>query len=64
MGFEPQTAGKPLVDVHKRTTKVNFGVAIGVVLFLLVGIGVVVWAVRKESRGEPVKPAAESPAKP
>jgi hypothetical protein len=61
MGFEPQTADKPLVDVHKRTTKVNFSVAIGVVLFLLVGICVVVWAVKKESRGEPVKTQVESP---
>ena len=61
MGFEPQTADKPLVDVHKRTTKVNFSLAIGVLLFLLVGISVVVWAVKKESRGEPVKTQVESP---
>ena len=55
MAFEPQTASKPLVDVHKRTTKVNIGVVIGVVLFLVVGIAVAIWATRKEARGEPVK---------
>jgi hypothetical protein len=27
---------KPSVDVHKRTTKVNIGVVIGVTVFLLV----------------------------
>jgi flagellar basal body-associated protein FliL len=61
MGFEPQTAGKPLVNVHKRTTKVNIGIAIGVVVFLIVGICFVMWAAKREARGEPVKQPAESP---
>lgn len=61
MGFEPQTSGKPLVNVHKQTTQVNFSIAIGVLLFLVVGICVVIWAVKKESRGEPVKTQVESP---
>ena len=60
MGFEPQTANKPLVDVHKRTTKVNLGVVIGVILFLVVGLAVAIWATKKEARGEPVK-QVESP---
>ena len=61
MGFEPQTADKPLIDVHKRTTKVNLVVAMGVIVFLLAGIFVIVWAVKKEARGEPVKTPVESP---
>ena len=61
MGFEPQTANQPIVDVHKRTTKVNFTLAIGVVVFLLIGILFVAWAARKEARGEAVKQPVESP---
>ena len=61
MAFEPQTANQPLIDVHKRTTKVNLVVAIGVVAFLLAGICVIVWASKKEARGEPVKTQVESP---
>ena len=56
MGFDQESAGQPLVNVHKRTTKVNFAVALGVVVFLLISLGVVIWAARKESRGEPVLP--------
>jgi hypothetical protein len=61
MGFEPQTADKPLVNVHKRTTKVNLGMAVGVVVFLLIGICIVVWAAKRQARGEPVKTEVESP---
>lgn len=61
MGFEPQTADQPIVNVHKRTTKVNFSMAIGVVVFLLIGICVVVWAAKRQARGEPVKTEEVSP---
>jgi len=61
MGFEPQTSGQPLVNVHKRTTKVNITMAIGVLVFLLIGIAFVMWASKREAQGEPVKtPPAES----
>lgn len=33
----------PLVNPHKRTTKVNFSIVIGVVIFLGVTAGVVIW---------------------
>ncbi|MEO6994998.1 MAG: hypothetical protein ABI273_15435 [Lacunisphaera sp.] len=62
MGFEPQTAGQPIVNIHKRTTQVNFGMAIGVVVFLLIGICVVVWAVKRQAHREPVKTEVKSPA--
>ncbi|HEX2853905.1 MAG TPA: hypothetical protein VHO24_11755 [Opitutaceae bacterium] len=35
--------GTPNINVHKRTTKVNFSVVIAVVVFLVVGAAVVVW---------------------
>ena len=61
MGFEPQTAGQPIVDVHKRTTKVNLSMAVGVVIFLIIGICVVVWAAKRQARGLPVETQVESP---
>lgn len=36
MGFDPQNKDQPLVDVGKRTTKVNLAVVIGVVVFFVV----------------------------
>lgn len=35
--------GTPNVNVHKRTTKVNIAVVVGVFLFLLVGVAAVAW---------------------
>jgi hypothetical protein len=43
MSIEKESSGFPEVDVHKRTTKVNFSVIIGVVLFLAAMAGVVLW---------------------
>jgi uncharacterized membrane protein YqjE len=61
MGFEPQTAGKPLVNVHKRTTKVNISMAIGVAVFFILGIIAVIWATQREKSGEPMPPPLEAP---
>jgi uncharacterized membrane protein YqjE len=61
MGFEPQTAGKPLVNVHKKTTKVNISMAIGVAIFLILGVIAVVWATQRSERGETVPPPLEAP---
>jgi len=36
MGFD-QNDAKPIIDPAKRTTKVNIGVAVGVLLFLAIG---------------------------
>ncbi|AOS44728.1 hypothetical protein Verru16b_01795 [Lacunisphaera limnophila] len=52
IGFEPQTSGQPLVNVHKRTTKVNISMAIAVAVFLLIGLGGIIWAVRREDQAE------------
>lgn len=60
MGFEPQTADQPLVNVHKRTTQVNFAVVIGVVVFLLVGIGGMIWFVQRSETDTPPSPPVET----
>ena len=56
MGFEPQTAGQPLVNPRKRTTKVNFAIVASVVLFLIIGIFYAVWVSRQAKNGEPLGP--------
>jgi hypothetical protein len=60
MGFEPQTAGQPLVNPRKRTTKVNFAVAAGVLLFLVIGIGYTAWVSHHKSTPEPPRPASDA----
>ena len=58
MGFEPQTSRQPLVNLRKRTTKVNLVIAASVVIFLSIGI---FWAVRvshQAANGEPLGPPA------
>lgn len=37
----------PEVDVHRRTTKVNFATAIGVIVFLVVAALVILWFARQ-----------------
>ncbi len=37
MGFEPQTANQPIVNVHKRTTKVNIWMVVAVAVFMIFG---------------------------
>ena len=59
MGFDPESAGRPIVNVHKRTTKVNFAVAISIAIFFLLAIGYILRTAHKEERGEPIKPPAE-----
>ncbi len=56
MGFEPQTADQPLVNPHKRTTKVNLAMAIAVVVFLIIGICGVFWASRQPGKTAPSDP--------
>ena len=60
MGFDPQTAGQPLVNVHKRTTKVNIIMAISVVVFLLIGITGIFWATQRAKYDTPASPPVES----
>jgi hypothetical protein len=59
MGFDPQTANLPLINVHKRTTKVNLFMAGAVVFFLLVGVAVILWATHRAKDDTPASPPVE-----
>jgi hypothetical protein len=43
MSIEKEGSGLPEVDVHKRTTKVNFSIIIGLAIFFVTMFGVVWW---------------------
>jgi hypothetical protein len=43
MSIEKHSTGFPEVNPHRRTTKVNFSIVIGLALFLAVCFGVVWW---------------------
>ena len=55
MGFEPQTAGQPLVNARKRTTKVNLVIVASIFAFLVIGIFYAVGIARKSANGETVR---------
>lgn len=42
MGFD-KDSNLPLVQPQKQTTKVNFSIVIGVLIFLALSAGVIVW---------------------
>lgn len=58
MGFDPQNAEQPLVNPHKRTTQVNIGVAIGVLVFILLSS---LYLVHKARHPEPDAPEHPRP---
>jgi hypothetical protein len=58
MGFDSESAGQPIVNVHKRTTKVNFAVAIAVAIFFLLAIAYVLRVAHKDAEGDAIKPPA------
>jgi hypothetical protein len=43
MSIDKQSSGLPEIDTHKRTTKVNFSIIVGVVVFFVAMIGVIWW---------------------
>lgn len=43
MSIERDSSGLPQVDIHKRTTKVNFTIVIGVAIFFAAMAAVVWW---------------------
>jgi hypothetical protein len=43
MSIEKESSGLPQVDVHKRTTKVNLSIVIGVVIFFVAMAAVAAW---------------------
>lgn len=54
MGFDPQTAGQPLINVHKRTTKVNLAMVAGILIFVVIGVLYAVRVVWKMDQDEPL----------
>ena len=59
MGFEPQTAGQPIVNVRKRTTKVNLIMVASIIVFLVIGMFYAVKTAGKSERGETAPAAAK-----
>ena len=57
MGFDPQTAGQPLVNVRKRTTKVNLFMAAAVLVFFVLGAFVIFWMHQRSKDDLPLPPA-------
>lgn len=43
MSIDKESSGVPEINVHKRTTKVNFSIVIGVAIFFAVMFSVVWW---------------------
>jgi hypothetical protein len=43
MSIEKESSGLPQVDVHKRTTKVNLSIVIGIVIFFVAMSAVAAW---------------------
>jgi hypothetical protein len=36
MGFDPNSAGQPIINVHKKTTQVNLWMVVGVAVFFII----------------------------
>lgn len=60
MGFD-QNSDLPLIQPRKRTTKVNIGMVIGVLLFFVIGGVVLAWFYRNPEEAEPPAKASVVP---
>jgi hypothetical protein len=49
MSIEKESSGVPEVNVHRRTTKVNIGIVVGVALFFAAMFGLLLWFWSRES---------------
>ncbi|HWL15099.1 MAG TPA: hypothetical protein VNR00_05810 [Opitutus sp.] len=47
MAIDKESSGLPEVDIKRRTTKVNLGVVVGVVVFLVAMAAIVYWFSRR-----------------
>jgi hypothetical protein len=64
MGFDPNSAGQPLVNVHKKTTQVNLWMVVGVSVFFLISALTVVWLSKRHGPDEQHSTPAEQNARP
>ena len=60
MGFDQNSAGQPLVNVHKKTTQVNLWMVAGVVMFFLVCATVLFSLSRRHGPDDPKPPEAQA----
>ena len=47
MSIDKHSSGMPEIDVHRRTTKVNFGTIAGVIVFLVLAVAAIIWFARQ-----------------
>ena len=43
MSIDKESSGMPEIDVHRRTTKVNFGIIGSVIVFFIIAGAVILW---------------------
>lgn len=48
MSIDKEGSGLPQVDLHRRTTKVNLGTIVGVLLFLVIAALAIGWFIRQQ----------------
>lgn len=46
MSIDKESTGMPEIDLHRRTTKVNLAMIVGVVVFFVIVAGVILWFIR------------------
>ncbi len=56
MGFDPNSAGQPIVNVHKKTTQVNLWMCVGVAVFFLICAFVIIHHSRKNADDDATPP--------
>ncbi len=43
MSIDKHSSGMPEIDVHRRTTKVNIGTMVAVIVFFIIAAAVILW---------------------
>ena len=62
MGFDADSDGRPIVNVHKKTTQVNLWMVVGVAVFFIVGAAILTFV--DVARGRAAARAAEAELRP
>ena len=61
MGFDQNSAGQPLVNVHKKTTQVNLWMVVGVAVFFIISAMAMVWLRNRHGPDQPHIPEQKAP---
>jgi hypothetical protein len=56
MSIDKDSTGFPEVNLHKKTTQVNFGMTLAIVVFLLGAAVVAIWTSRQSKSPDPASP--------